>query len=104
LATGAILIVGGCASAFDALQQTMIQLAVPEDQRGRAVGIWVFSLGSAPIGHLETGAVATALGAPFALLVNGSLVALGALALWISSPEFRPGHRPAIDPAVVDDR
>jgi hypothetical protein len=73
----------------------MIQLAVPEDQRGRAVGIWVFSLGSAPIGHLETGAVATGFGAPFALLVNGSLVALGALALWIGSPEFRPGHRPA---------
>ena len=103
LAAAAILVVGGCASAFDALQQTMIQLAVPEDQRGRAVGIWVFSLGSAPIGHLETGAVATGFGAPVALLINGSLVALGALALWIGSPEFRPGHRKATAPTVGNE-
>ena len=38
----AILVVTGlCAGAFDVLQQTLIQLAVPEEQRGRAVGIWV---------------------------------------------------------------
>jgi predicted MFS family arabinose efflux permease len=102
-ATVVMLIVGGCASAFDALQQTMIQLAVPEDQRGRAVGIWVFSLGSAPVGHLETGAVATGFGAPIALLLNGSFVVIGALMLWIASPGFRPGYRPAIESKLVDD-
>src|SRR5207249_3675764 len=100
----AMLVVGGCASAFDALQQTMIQLAVPDDQRGRAVGIWVFSLGSAPLGHLEVGAVAAGLGAPAALLLNGTLVALGALALWVGSPPFRPGYRPTIKTVAANDR
>jgi predicted MFS family arabinose efflux permease len=100
----AILVVGACASAFDALQQTMIQLAVPDDQRGRAVGIWVFSLGSAPLGHLEVGAVATGLGAPAALMLNGTLVALGALALWIGSPPFRPGYRPIVRTVATNDR
>ncbi len=50
----AVLVVLGCrAGAFDVLQQTLIQMAVPDAQRGRAVGIWVLSIGSAPLGHLR---------------------------------------------------
>jgi predicted MFS family arabinose efflux permease len=93
LAAVAIVVVGGCASAFDALQQTMIQLAVPENQRGRAVGVWVFSIGTAPIGHLEIGALASGIGAPLALGVNGALVVLGAVILALRSPAFWPGRR-----------
>ncbi len=45
----AVLVVGGCASAFDTLQQTLAQLVVPDERRGRAVGVWMFSLGTAPL-------------------------------------------------------
>ena len=38
LAATFLLITGACAASFDLLQQTLIQLAVPEDQRGRAIG------------------------------------------------------------------
>jgi MFS family permease len=85
----AMLAIGACASAFDTLQQTLIQFAVPDDQRGRAVGIWVFSIGTAPVGHLEVGVLAATLGAPAALLVNGAFVVLGALALAVQAPAYR---------------
>jgi MFS family permease len=91
VATAAIVlvVVGCCAAAFDVLQQTLIQLAVPPAQRGRAVGLWVFSIGSAPIGHLEMGALANILGVPAALLINGALTVAAAALLLLRSPEYR---------------
>jgi predicted MFS family arabinose efflux permease len=94
VATVVMLVVGACASAFDALEQMMIQLAVPEDQRGRAVGIWVFSIGTAPIGHLEMGGLAGAGGTPLAFLINGGFVVAGAIVLAVRAPLYRPGRRP----------
>jgi MFS family permease len=90
VAAGAILVVtGACAASFDLLQQTLLQLAVTEDQRGRAVGVWVLGIGSAPIGHLEMGTLVAALGAPPALLVNGLVVVVCALILVTSAPLYR---------------
>jgi predicted MFS family arabinose efflux permease len=89
LAAAVLVVVGACAGAFDALQQTLIQLAVPDAQRGRAVGIWVLGLGSAPFGHLEMGALAASFGAPSALLFNGTMVIAGALTLVVRAPLYR---------------
>jgi MFS family permease len=89
IATLLLLLTGFCAAAFDLLQQTLIQLAVPPEQRGRAVGLWVLSIGSAPIGHLEMGALAVALGVPTALLINGALTLAAAVLLLVRSPEYR---------------
>ncbi len=88
-AVAVTLVIGCCAAAFDVLQQTLIQMAVPPEQRGRAVGLWVLSIGSAPIGHLEMGALATALGVPIALLLNGALTLFSAALLLVRSPEYR---------------
>jgi predicted MFS family arabinose efflux permease len=85
----ALLVTGACAASFDVLQQTLMQLAVPEAHRGRAVGLWVLSIGSAPIGNLEMGAVVAAFGAPAALAVNGGLVLLAAVTLLIRAPRYR---------------
>ena len=90
-----MLAIGGCASAFDTLQQTLLQLTVPDDKRGRAVGIWTFSIGTAPVGHLEVGALAGAVGPPTALLLNGALVVAGSLMLFVRAPSFRLRRAPA---------
>jgi predicted MFS family arabinose efflux permease len=98
----AILVVTGiCAGGFDVLQQTLIQMAVPEEQRGRAVGVWVLGLGSAPAGHLEMGALVATLGAPGALLINGSLTVVAAATLLARAPTYRPAlrRRPSPDPS-----
>ena len=89
LASAALAVTGGCAAAFDALEQTLIQLAVPGDQRGRAVGVWLLGLGSAPVGHLEMGALVTVLGAPAGLLINGALVLASAGLLLARAPAYR---------------
>jgi predicted MFS family arabinose efflux permease len=97
LAAAVMVVIGACASAFDVLQQTLIQLAVPHEQRGRAVGVWVLGIGSAPVGHLETGALVSALGAPSALMINGSIVLAAAATLLTRAPAYRgaPLREPA---------
>ena len=89
VAAASLVVIGACAAAFDALQQTLIQMAVPDEQRGRAVGIWVLGLGSAPVGHLEIGALVTTLGAPGALAINGCLVVAGAVTLLLRAAPYR---------------
>jgi MFS family permease len=84
-----LVVVGACAAGFDLLQQTLAQLAVPEEQRGRAIGVWVLGIGSAPIGHLEMGLLIAALGAPIALSINGAIVLVAAALLLTRAPRYR---------------
>lgn len=93
-ATAVLVVVGCCAGAFDVIQQTLIQMAVPDEQRGRAVGIWVLSIGSAPLGHLEMGLLIAALGVPSALLINGAVTAAAAMLL-ARAPDYRWAWRGA---------
>ena len=77
--------INACASVVDTLYKTLMQENVANEERGRAMGAWVLSIGVAPIGHLGVGALASAFGAGRALLINGSVLlgisALTALAL-----------------------
>jgi len=66
-----IAIVGAMAAAFDAMQHTMLQLNVIDEQRGRAMGLWTLSIGFGPVGYLAVGAMAAFLSAPLALSING---------------------------------
>tara|TARA_B100000809_G_scaffold22698_2_gene19811 strand:+ start:4882 stop:6108 length:1227 start_codon:yes stop_codon:yes gene_type:complete len=81
--------VNACAMAVDTLYKTLMQSNVPDEQRGRAMGSWVLSIGVAPVGHLGVGGLATALGAQGALLVNGAVLAGISLAAAIGLPKIR---------------
>lgn len=89
VAAAVLVVTGMCAGAFDVLQQTLIQMAVPNEQRGRAVGIWVLGLGSAPIGHVEMGMLVAALGASGALLINGTFTVVAAILLLVYAADYR---------------
>ncbi len=71
---GLMAAIGLAASSLDLLQQTLMQLSVPDADRGRAVGYWVAALGFGPVGHLEIGLLGTLLGAPLAMAMNGAIV------------------------------
>jgi len=74
----AVLAVAAFAAASDVLTQSMMQLSVPDRLRGRAMGAWVFAIGSAPVGHLAIGALAASVGVGAALGINGTaLIAIG---------------------------
>ena len=81
--------VNACAMAVDTLYKTLMQSNVPDEQRGRAMGSWVLSIGVAPVGHVGVGALASALGAPGALLVNGAVLAGASIAAAIGMPKIR---------------
>lgn len=89
VAAAVLVVTGFCAGAFDMLQQTLIQLAVPDEQRGRAVGVWILGIGSAPVGHLEMGALIGAFGVPTALVLNGALTIASAVAFLARAPDYR---------------
>ncbi len=76
-----LLGVGAAAAALDTLGQSLIQRSVDDNERGSAMGVWFFSIGFGPLGHLGLGAAAATIGAPLALAISGTLLALTAAAL-----------------------
>ena len=84
-----LAVVNGCAAAADTLYKTLMQNVVPNEQRGRAMGSWVLSIGVAPVGHIGVGAMAGGLGAQGALLINGSILALAGLTTALGLPKIR---------------
>ena len=78
-----------CAVASDVLTQSMMQLAVPSELRGRAMGAWQVAVGFSPIGHLEMGLLAGAVGTAGALLLNGAALVLVAIGAGAASRRLR---------------
>jgi MFS family permease len=84
-----LTLVNACASGVDTLYKALMQDNVPNEQRGRAMGLWVLSIGLGPLGHIEVGGLAGVLGAPRALLINGGILTFISLASSISLPRIR---------------
>ncbi len=70
----AVFLVSLCAASCDILSQSMMQLSVANELRGRAMGVWVLALGFGPLGHLELGAVSDALGISSGLFLNAMIL------------------------------
>jgi MFS family permease len=83
LAVVCVTLVNVVGSVADILHQTLLQYSVSNEQRGRAMGSWIVSIGTAPVGHLEIGHLAGLTNARVALSVNG--LALMALALVLAA-------------------
>ncbi|MFP6636280.1 MAG: MFS transporter [Dehalococcoidia bacterium] len=77
------------ATGTDILHHTLLQLSVPNDQRGRAMGAWIVGIGMAPIGQLEIGYLSGLANSRIALLTNGLVLAAGAVGLGIVMPRIR---------------
>ena len=84
-----LAVVNACAMSVDTLYKTLMQENVPNEQRGRAMGSWVLSIGMAPVGHLGVGGLASVLGAPGALLINGAVLTFVSLTAVVSLPRIR---------------
>ena len=84
-----LAVVNACAMAVDTLYKTLMQENVADEQRGRAMGSWVLSVGAAPVGHVGIGGLAGVLGAPGALLVNGAVLSIVSLTVVAGLPKIR---------------
>ena len=77
-----LLAIGAASAVLDTLGQVLLQQAVPEQQRGAAMGTWVVAIGFGPLGHLGIGAVAAAIGAPAALALFGAALTAFSTLAW----------------------
>ena len=70
--TFCILILGGVGqSGFGTMQSSITMLSAPQELRGRMVGLMSFCIGvGTPIGGLEMGLLAAAVGSQWAISVN----------------------------------
>lgn len=84
-----VMFINLLASATDILHHTLLQLSVSNEQRGRAMGSWIFGIGAAPVGQLEVGYLAGEIGSRTALLVNGAALILLAITMGALLPRLR---------------
>lgn len=71
---------------FFSTSNTALQTAVPDEMRGRVMGIWALVFGGmAPLGSLEAGATAHWLGTPAAIAIGGVVCAIAGLFTLISA-------------------
>jgi predicted MFS family arabinose efflux permease len=65
---------------FFSTSNTVLQTIVPDEMRGRVMGVWSLIFGAMiPLGSLQAGALAHWLGTPFALAFGGVICAVSAL-------------------------
>jgi MFS family permease len=80
VALGFLFIGGFGMLLFFSTTNTVLQTIVPDDMRGRVMGVWSLIFGAMiPLGSLEAGAVAHWLGTPFALALGGIVCAISGL-------------------------
>lgn len=86
-----MVLIGVCSGGFDTLIETVLQLAVHGDMRGRVLGLFVATWGFSGVAGFALGALATAVGSPVALAVFATLAIANSLRL--------VGRVSTIDPA-----
>ena len=84
-----VALVALLATSSDVLTQSMMQLSVANELRGRAMGVWVLAVGIAPIGHLQFGALSMAIGLSYTLAVNGTILVVVGLIVALVVPRLR---------------
>ena len=89
LILSALLLIAIMTVSSDVLSQSMMQLCVANQLRGRAMGAWQLAIGAAPLGHLLMGFLAATVGIATALAVNAAGLILIALIALILVPQIR---------------
>ena len=77
LSLGAMVVSGIGQAGFSIMQSTITLVEATDEMRSRAMGAVVLAIGAAPLGQLQSGAMATVWGAP---LASGALAAAAMLA------------------------
>lgn len=84
-----LLVLGMCATGFNTMSNTMLQIYSSMEMRGRVMSIMTVAFGMAPLGTVPLGALAEAIGAPWALTMGGLLVSLTGLGVFTFYRSFR---------------
>jgi MFS family permease len=84
------LFLGGVASSiYLNIGMTSLQLQVPDELRGRVMGIWSMTYFLSAVGGLPAGVAAVWLGTPLAVGLSALSVTAFAVGLWVAVPALR---------------
>jgi hypothetical protein len=90
IAAGAFSVAAGISGAcFAVMQTTLLYRAVAPEMRSRMLGLLSVSIGAGPIGFLQLGLLAEALGAQTAIII---LAVEGLIAIALTYPLWRRPH------------
>ncbi|MGH2374420.1 MAG: MFS transporter [bacterium] len=92
-----LLVLSGAMTAYLSATNTLIQTIVPDTLRGRVMSLYMLAFfGTAPLGGLLMGSLATALGSQTAVLIGAAVCGLGIVTMWSAVREItRDAWRPA---------
>ena len=74
---------------YNSLTQTLIQMNITDDVRGRVMSILMLDRGLGPLGSFFAGLMASIVGAPGAVIIGGSLTLILAIFGFIFMPNIR---------------
>ena len=80
---------GAAFASFQVATGTSVNLLVPDEYRGRVMGLRGTMFNLAPLGSLQAGLIANAMGSPFAIGLGGAVLVVVAIVVYGASPEIR---------------
>ena len=89
LALLALILIAAVGAVYDVLTQSVMQRIVANRLRGRAMGTWVLVVGIEPLGHIQIGVLAAAVGVGVSLQINGVLLLLIVATALLLAPRLR---------------
>ncbi|MBI2872198.1 MAG: MFS transporter [Chloroflexi bacterium] len=89
LALALMPLIGVFTSVYMISIMTSLQTMVPDGMRGRVMGVYGMTWSIMPLGGMQAGAVASIIGAPFAIAIGGLAVAAFALGPALVNPRVR---------------
>lgn len=81
-----ILLLGLCTSTYATFNDTLVQLQVENEYRGRVMSVYTMLWGLTPIGGLQVGLLSQSIGVQAALAINGCIILAYAVFLWLKTP------------------
>ena len=84
-----VFLAGISTSVYMVTIMTTLQMLVPDELRGRVMGLYYMTFSLMPIGALQSGAIAQYTSAPFAVALGGCAVVLFAVGMGISNRQLR---------------
>ena len=81
--------IGVFSSVYMIAIMTSLQIMVPDEMRGRVMGFYSMTWSILPLGGMQAGAIANAIGAHWALVIGGFAVVLFALGPATINPKVR---------------
>jgi len=89
LSMGLLFLAGFASALYLNIGMTTLQVMVPDELRGRVMGVWSMTWFLASIGALPAGVVAELLGAPLSVALGGLAVTAFAVFVFFSAPGLR---------------